>query len=320
MRALILAAGLGTRLRPLTHLRAKAAIPVNGEPLVLRIARSLAAHGFTDLVVNLHHLPASITRLMGDGADLGVRLRYSWEQPVLGSAGGPRRALPLLVDGDDSPRARFLLVNGDTLTGADVRALVRAHEAAEDAHVTMALIPNPRPDKYGGVIVSNGRVTGFTRAGGSPQSYHFIGLQVAEARTFAGLPDGEPAESVNRVYPALLAQAPRAIAAYVCDASFQDIGRPADYMETSLELARVEGDRLTRGERVEIHPTAALTRTAVWDDVSIGPDARLESSIVCDGARVPRGARYTRSAILPARGLTPGPGERVEHELLISPI
>ena len=320
MRALILAAGLGTRLRPLTYLRAKAAIPVNGEPLARRIARSLAAQGFTDLVVNLHYLPASVTRLLGDGADLGVRLRYSWEQPVLGSAGGPRRALPLLVDGDDNPRARFLLVNGDTLTNADVRALVGAHEAAGDAGVTMALIANPRPDKYGGVTVSDGRVTGFTRAGESPRNYHFIGLQVAEARVFAGLPDGEPAESVNRVYPALLAQDPRAIAAYVCDASFQDIGRPADYLETSLELARLEGDRLRHGERVEIHSTATLTATAVWDDVSIGRDARLDSSVVCDGARVPGGARYTRSVILPARGLTPGPDERVEHGLLISPI
>lgn len=320
MRALILAAGLGTRLRPLTHLRAKAALPVNGEPLVRRIARSLAAQGVTDLVVNLHYRPASITRLMGDGADLGVRLRYSWEQPVLGSAGGPRHALPLLVDGDDSPRARFLLVNGDTLTSADVRALVRTHEAAGDARVTMALIPNPRPDKYGGVTVSDGFVTGFTRAGASSRTYHFIGLQVAEARAFADLPDGEPAESVNSVYPALLAQAPRAIAAYVCDASFQDIGRPADYLRTSLELAGVEGDRLTRGERVEIDPSAALTATAVWDDVSIGPGARLDSSVVCDGARVPGGARYTRAVILPAHGLTAGPGERVEHDLLIAPI
>jgi NDP-sugar pyrophosphorylase family protein len=319
VRALILAAGLGTRLRPLTHVRAKGAIPVNGEPLVRRIARRLAAQGITDLVVNLHHKPDTIARVLGDGADLGVRLRYSWEQPVLGSAGGPRHALPLLVDGDDDPRARFVLANGDTLTNADIAALQRAHEDARHAAVTMALVPNPQPDKYGGVTVEGSRVTGFTRAGAATRSYHFVGLQVAEARAFSALPDGQPMESVNQTYPALLARDAASICAYISDASFHDIGTPLDYMRTSLELAAVEGNRLVNHDGVQLDPSSVLSDTAVWDDVRIGRGARLEASIVCDGARVPRGARYTRCAILPADGLTPAAGERVESGLLISP-
>ena len=99
--ALVLTAGLATRLRPLSLVRAKAAMPVGGEPLVRRILRGLRASGVMDAVLNLHHLPHTITQLVGDGSDLGVRVRYSWEQPVLGSAGGPRQALPLL----DSPRS-----------------------------------------------------------------------------------------------------------------------------------------------------------------------------------------------------------------------
>ena len=119
--ALVLTAGLGTRLRPLTLVRAKPAIPVAGEPLVRRIVRWLAANGVTDVVLNLHYLPATLTAVVGDGSDLGARVRYSWEQPqVLGSAGGPRQALPIL--GADA----FLIVNGDTLSelrsgGADRR-------------------------------------------------------------------------------------------------------------------------------------------------------------------------------------------------------
>lgn len=325
MRALILAAGLGTRLRPLTSVRAKAAIPVNGEPLVRRIARGLAAQGFTDLAINLHHRPTTIAALMGDGSDLGVRVRYSWEQPVLGSAGGPRHALPLLVDGDEDPRARFLVVNGDTLTDVDLHAMVRAHEDARDAAITMALIPNPQPDKYGGVTVEGGRVTGFTRrssaasVGAVERSYHFIGLQVAEARVFSRLPDGQPMESVNHVYRRLLAEDPRAICAFISGATFQDIGTPADYLRTCLELAAVEGNRLSHGKRVRIAPSAALTDTAVWDDVTIGPGARLDASIVCDGATVPAGAHYERCVILPARNLGSVDGERVESGLLISP-
>ena len=92
--ALVLTAGLATRLRPLSLVRAKAAVPVAGTPLVLRILRQLAAAGITDAVLNLHHLPHTLAAVVGDGSDVGVRVRYSWEMPVLGSAGGPRHALP----------------------------------------------------------------------------------------------------------------------------------------------------------------------------------------------------------------------------------
>src|SRR6476469_6215905 len=99
MRGLVLTAGLGTRLQPLTLARAKAAAPVDGEALACRTIRWLAGHGVTDLVLNLHHKPESIAAAVGDGAGLGARVRYSWESPVvLGSAGGPRHALPLLLD------------------------------------------------------------------------------------------------------------------------------------------------------------------------------------------------------------------------------
>src|SRR5438876_8071852 len=96
-QALVLTAGLGTRLRPLTDVRAKPAIPVAGEPLVRRIIAWLAANGVTELVLNLHHLADTLTVQVGDGSDLSARVRYSWEQPaILGSAGGPRQALAII--------------------------------------------------------------------------------------------------------------------------------------------------------------------------------------------------------------------------------
>ncbi|MCA1652339.1 MAG: NDP-sugar synthase [Acidobacteria bacterium] len=247
MRALVLTAGLGTRLRPLTYVRAKAAVPVNSEPLARRVIRWLCGHGISDLVLNLHHHPASIAAVVGDGADLGARVRYCWEQPVLSSAGGPRHALPLL--GPDT----FLLVNGDTLTDVDVPGMVAAHRAS-GAAVTMALIPNPRPEQYGGVTMRDGWVTGFTRPGASGPSYHFIGVQVVEPRVFASLPDGVPEETVRRVYPRLMADNPHAVAGFISDAAFQDIGTPRDYLDTSIAIAAVEGDRLGEaagGERIE---------------------------------------------------------------------
>jgi mannose-1-phosphate guanylyltransferase len=311
--ALVLTAGFGTRLRPLTYARAKAAVPVNGEPLVRRVARWLAARGIRDHVYNLHHQPASIAACLGDGTGLGIRVRYSWEHPVLGSAGGPRHALPLLTDAGAD---RFLIVNGDTLTTLDLAALLEQH-GRSGAQVTMALIRNPAPDKYGGVTVSvDGYVTGFTRAGADAESFHFIGIQVAEAGVFAGLPDGVSCESVNEIYPAMIRASPQCVAAFVSDASFSDIGTPADCLHTSLALAAREGDRLI-SKQACIHASAVVERTAIWDDVTVGAGAHVRECVIADGARIPAGAHYDRCAIVPAGQQPPAGGERIQDGLLI---
>jgi NDP-sugar pyrophosphorylase family protein len=316
-RALILTAGFGNRLRPLTYVRAKPAVPVNGLPLVRRILRWLAAQGIGEAVLNLHHRPETIEAVVGDGSDLGVRVRYSWEQPLLGSAGGPRHALPLLTDGRDEP---FLIVNGDTLTDVDVKGVLAEHDRS-GAAVTMALIPNPRPDKYGGVLVSDdGFVTGFTRAGLTRPSFHFIGVQAVGRRAFEGLEDNVPAESVNALYPRLIASDPRSVAAFVCGAAFRDIGTPRDYLDTSMALAAVEGNSMAAGARNTVHPSADIVRSALWDDVEIGEGARLLECVVCDGARVRPGAVYEGAALLPGKGRQAGDGERIEGELLVRAI
>jgi NDP-sugar pyrophosphorylase family protein len=326
--ALVLTAGLGTRLLPLTCRRAKAAVPVNGEPLVCRIVEWLVGQDIPDLVLNLHHRPETIAARVGDGSALGARVRYSWEQPVLGSAGGPRHALDLLRD-------PFLLVNGDTLTNVNLEELAAVH-ARSGAAVTMALVRNPRPEKYGGVVVSDdGWVTAFRgRAGVRPgsdrgqtplaggpsgEAFHFIGVQMATARVFADLTDGVPAESVGALYPRLIHSDPRSIRAFVSDATFRDIGTPDDYLRTSLALAAIEGDRLAAGTGARISESAHLERTAVWDDVTIGEGARLVECVVADGARVPARARYERCAIVPAGACDARAHERIENGLVISP-
>lgn len=297
-RALVLTAGLGTRLKPLTLARAKAAAPVDGEPLARRTIRWLAGHGVHDLVLNLHHKPETITAAVGDGGDLGARVRYSWESPVLGSAGGPRHALPLLLDGGGS--RTFLLVNGDTLTDVDLAAMAAWHRRA-GALVTMALIPNPRPDKYGGVLLdADHAVTGFTRRGSADPSFHFIGPQIVEADAFASLEDGVPAETVVGIYPRLIAARRGAVTGFVSDATFQDIGTPADLLQTSLDLAAADGrvDRPRWGRHVRVAASARVTRSVLWDDVTVGAGAVLTECVVADGVAVPAGAVHTRSALV----------------------
>lgn len=313
--ALVLTAGLGTRARPLTYRRAKAALPVAGVPLVHRVIHGLRAAGVRDLVLNLHHLPATITAVVGDGAALGVSVRYSWEPRLLGSAGGPRRALPLVATD------RFLIVNGDTLTDVDPGAVAEAH-ARSGALVTMAVIPNPAPQRYGGVRVDEtGVVTGFTRRGSAEPSFHFVGVQVVEAEAFAALPDETPDESVGRLYPQLITERPGSVRAFVSDASFLDIGTPAEYLATSLGIARAERDPgALVGPGARIADSATVVDSILWEDVRVGPGAHLARAIVGDGVEVPAGARYEDCAIVRADGRAPSGAERREGDLLVGPL
>jgi len=290
--ALVLAAGLGTRLRPLTFVRAKAAMPIAGEPLIWRFSRWLVGWGVSDLVVNLHHLPETITAVLGDGSDLGGSIRYSWEQPhVLGTAGGPRRALSIL--GADT----FFIANGDMLTDVNRDALAAAH-AAWGALVTLAVIVNPDPMWYGGVAVDgDSRVTGFVPRGPrATGSFHFVGVQVASAEAFADLPDNQEANSIGGVYDRLIASEPGSVRAFVSDASFRDIGTVGDYVETSRAIAWQDASA-GRRSGATLEPSAA-DNAIVWDNVEIGAGARLENCIVTDGVRVPSRACYRHVVLL----------------------
>jgi NDP-sugar pyrophosphorylase family protein len=287
-------------------------MPVAGEPLVRRILRWLAASGVARAVLNLHHRPETICAVVGDGSDLGLHVRYSWEQPILGSAGGPRRALPLVA------ADRFLIVNGDTLTDLDLGRLANEHEGS-GALVTLAVIPNRRPDRYGGVLVDDaGTVTGFIGRGSARPSWHYIGVQAVESRAFERLRDGEPAETIGSLYPALIRERPGSVRALTCDASFVDIGTPADYLATSLALAG-DGGRLA-GERCVVPGSASVVRSVLWDDVSVGDGASLVECVVADGVRIPAGARWTRRAIIRAEGRVAADGEEVVGDLLAAAI
>ena len=278
--ALVLTAGLGTRLRPLTADRAKPALPVAGSTLVERILTGFSGCGVDHILLNLHYRPDTITRIVGDGSALGVAVRYSWEVPLLGSGGGPRRAFSLVPDD------RLWLVNGDTLTDVDLTAMAAEHSAS-DALVTMAVIPNPAPERYGGVVVtSEGAVTAFVPRGFAEPTWHFVGVQIAEREAFAPLTDGMPASSVGPLYEALIAERTGAVRAFRSHAHFADIGTPRDYLETCLALS---GQSVVTGARVEVDSTAALEACVLWDDVRIGPDARLRRVVVGNGVQVPDG-------------------------------
>jgi mannose-1-phosphate guanylyltransferase len=318
--ALVLTAGLATRLRPLSTVRAKAAVPVAGDALVCRILRWLRRSGVNRVVLNLHHRADSITRIVGDGSPLGLDVRYSWESPLLGSAGGPARAVPLL-EAD-----RFLIVNGDTLADVDLRALA-THHLDTNALVTMAVVKgDPR---YNGVISAHGIALGFgppPLAGQPIASYgeissgrpsaakagagadHFIGIQAVNASAFSGVSPDTPSETVKALYPSLIERHPQSVRVFRTGAEFFDIGTPADYLDTVATLAERENKPIDRGRHCAVAADAQLDRTILWDNVTIEPGVALSNCIVTDGVRVPSGARHDRcSIVMTERGMIAEP-------------
>ena len=318
--AILLAAGLGTRLAPLSAVRAKGALPVAGEILLRRQIRWLAAAGVRHVIVNLHHLPASITARVGHGDDLGVSVRYSWEPVVLGSAGGPRRAFDL------TGAERAFIVNGDTLTDLDLGALASAHAAA-GALVTLAATPEARPGYNALVLDDEGRLLGVARHGhpalaahDSRRHVHFIGGQVAERRAFAGVSADAPSETLKQVYPALVAADAGAVRVAPAPVAFHDIGTPADYLATVRTLAGAEGRGLDRGVDVAIAPGATVSDSVLWDRVQVDAGAIVEGSILADDVHVPAGAVIAHAAVVRRTGPPPAARGHAVGELWVTPL
>lgn len=312
--ALVLTAGLATRLQPLSFVRAKAALPVGGETIVSRILRHLRAAGVTEAVLNLHHYPETIASRIGDGAEIGLKVRYSWESPVvLGAAGGVRKAIDLV----DTPT--LLVVNGDTFIDLDIAALVQRHKDS-GALVTLAVVPNTRPDHYSGVRAdSNGRFTGIVPRGSTEPSWHLVGFQVIETRIYASLASGVPVASVWPLYHALTGHDPDAVRVHACDLPFLDVGTPEDYFAASHVLADGRSDVLEQGRNARVHSTAVVKQSILWDDVTIEAGARLDRTIVTDGVRVPANTRWQQVILRNPTG-TLAPMEQLIGELAVSPI
>lgn len=297
--ALLLSAGLGTRLDPLTRLVAKPAVPLGDRTLIEHVIQWLSREGVQDVVLNLHHRPASVAAVIGDGTHLGISARFSWEQPVLGSAGGPRHALPLVTSDP------FLVVNGDTLCDFALAPMLRAH-LDSGADVTMAVIPNPNKGHYNGLRVSQDRaLLGFVPRGHVEQTFHFIGVQIVNRSVFAGLPDGESAETVAGIYPTMIARRPGSIRVWPVTTSFLDVGTPWDYFEAAMSVA----DEASRS-----------TQVVVWPGATVAPTARLRECIVAGSVRVPERFEAHTSILVPASVVRPGDDAKVAGDLAVFPL
>jgi NDP-sugar pyrophosphorylase family protein len=298
MHAMVLAAGLGRRMRPLSLLRAKPVLPVLNRPLIHWTLELLRRHGVTDVTINLHHLPTTVQRAVGDGRRFGLRVGYSHEREILGTAGGLRKVRRRFGSGP------LLVVNGDMVFDFDLGALLR-HHLASGARATLALLPNPDPSRYPPVFADRaGRVfslPGFEgRRRGSPGL--FTGVHVLDPAALDRLAPG-PSDSIRDLYAGLLRDG-EAVRGEWVRGFWHDLSDPTLYLDSQMALLRRRfgggrSPRLARGARV--HPRARVTcsvigagcvveagarvrRSVLWEGVRVGAGAIVEDTVVTDGA------------------------------------
>ncbi len=277
MKAVILAGGEGTRLRPLTSNQPKPMMPLANRPMMEHIVRLLAQHGFDDIVVTVAFLANQIRNYFGDGSEFGVRMRYATEDSPLGTAGSVRNAAAELDD-------TFLVISGDVLTDIDLTAFVRAHRQA-GAFASIALKRVENPLEFGIVITdADGRIERFLEKPTWGQVFSDTintGIYVLEPGVFDYIPEGEVVDFSSDVFPAALDEG-RHLLGEVVEGYWEDVGTLESYLSSHADVlnGRVHvdiggfklGDGIWIGENTEIDPTVRIVGPVV-----IGDNCRIEA-------------------------------------------
>src|SRR5882672_11213650 len=253
MKAMILAAGYGTRLRPVTYTLPKPMVPLCGQPLIAWAVESLLAFGIRDFIVNLHHLPEPIERFLRERFD--ARFEFSYEPEILGTGGGVRKVRRMLEKDDE-----FLLVNGDTIQFPPYGAL---RATRNDALAALTLRHPPQGDRFTPVYFDHGRITGFGH--GTGEALMFSGTHLISNRIFDHLPDKDFSGIVDEVYQPLIDSGRERIAGVVEDGLWFDIGTPRRYMTASRTLL----DLMVRGQLAPPNETRVLGDSLIHDTANI---------------------------------------------------
>jgi len=351
MKAMLLAAGKGERMYPLTLELPKAAIPVLGRPMALQILHRMTQAGVDEAVINLHHLPHKLREVLANGADDRLpALHFSHEETILGTAGGLRRAAPLLRG--DGP---VLVHNGDSLADIDLPAAVRAHR--ESGHLA-TLVLAPARAGYSTVDVDNaGRVLSLAgkpavEPGRFAAPHLFTGCHILDESLLERIPAEGVSDIVLHVYRDLAAEG--RLGSFVHDGFWWEFGSPELYLEGSLKLlgltpaqrsnvachdpvhtlesatiaigagatmgsgTRIEG-RIALGFASGVDRDCFLEDSVVMPETWIGPRCRLKRAIIAPGLELP--ADFEAEQALVCRDPDPGgslaPSTRRRDDLLI---
>jgi mannose-1-phosphate guanylyltransferase/phosphomannomutase len=305
LKAVVMAGGEGTRLRPMTANQPKPLLPVANRPIMEHVLRLLKRHGFDETVVTVQFLAALVRNYFGDGEEFGMSLQYATEEMPLGTAGSVRNAEDELRD--DS----FLVISGDALTDMDLSALVRYHKE-NGALVTVGLARVPDPLEFGIVITQeDGRIQRFLEKPTWGQVFSDTvntGVYVMEPEVLAEVPSGESVDWSGDVFPKLLKRgAP--LFGYISDRYWEDVGTHESYMKAQADVlaGRVQTDiagfEVSPGiwvaEGAEVDPEAVLTGPmCIGDYAKIEAGAHLrEYTVIGSNVVVKEGAFLHRAVV-----------------------
>jgi len=298
VRAMILAAGLGTRLRPLTELRPKPALPVCGRPVIAYLLALLAHHGVREVVVNRSHLAGVLTDAIDGHRPAGMRIDYSDEHEPLGTGGGLRRAAAFLSASDPS-----IVMAGDMIFDADLGALAEAHRAS-GRRATVVLRDDPRAADFGTIgLDAEGclrRIATRFDLGGETQCGVFTGLRLFSPAVFDDWPDDVAFEDLTDWLAPQLRAGARDIGGHVIpitESIWEPVGTPEEYLAANLAPATLSfaGDLpalaphpaarkdLVVGEHAKIAEPGLLRRCVVWDHEVVPAGTRAEDGVFAGG-------------------------------------
>lgn len=289
MKAVIMAGGEGTRLRPLTSNTPKPMLPMANRPMMEHVISLLARHGFDDIVVTVAFLANQIRSYFGDGGELGVRMRYATEEVPLGTAGSVRNAAAELDD-------TFLVISGDVLTDVDLTVALRAHEKA-GALATIGLQRSETPLDFGIVITAeDGSIERFLEKPTWGQVFSDTvntGIYVLEPEIFELIPEGVPVDFSVEVFPAALEQGAKVIGT-ILEGYWEDVGTPSAYLRAHQDIL---------DERVRVDVPGFRIDEGVWlgEGADVDPDAVIDGPVVIgDNCRVEAGAHLRAYTVLGA--------------------
>jgi mannose-1-phosphate guanylyltransferase/phosphomannomutase len=287
MKAVVMAGGQGTRLRPLTSNQPKPMLPIVGRPMMEHIIRLARAHGFTDIVATVQFLASIVRNFFGDGSDLGVGLSYVTEQEPLGTAGSVKNAQDRLDD-------RFLVLSGDALTDVDLTDLVRFHEE-KGAAVTVTLKAVDDPLEFGIVILDeDGRVDRFLEKPGWGEVFSDTintGIYVMEREVLDHIPEDREFDFSKDLFPRLLDQG-LPIYGYVTDRYWTDVGNLSAYMSAH---------RAVLDREVEVEISGFELEGGVWlgEGANLDPEVELVGPVYLgENAHVEAGATLREYTVL----------------------
>jgi len=297
---MILAAGLATRLHPLTLSRPKVLVPVQNRPLLDWLVAYLCSGGAEEVIVNTYHLSEKLIEYI-ERSDFPIPVHLRVEKTLLGTGGGIRNVTDFW---DQRP---LVVVNGDILSAIDLQAVLRSHE---DSGAAVTLVLKDEPLFNGVKVASDGRILGFS--GGLEQQLAFTGIHVLERRVLAGIPAGTPSSIID-CYLQLIARGEKVMAHVVEDEFWRELGSLHGYLhmhEELFQMSRAPVPGLQVDGKAVVHESARLgsgvhfdgmvcigagcdlehgvgiQRSVIWEQVTIGSGCSIRDSIIGDGVVV----------------------------------